>query len=74
VPPLPMGWITKIHHKSSCDTPSHHRLVGMLSAYSQIGILHLSTSAGSRSILWKLLTGSAMCVSSLRTKRWIRIY
>jgi hypothetical protein len=33
VPSLPMGWITKIHHKSSCDTPSHHRLVGMLSAY-----------------------------------------
>jgi hypothetical protein len=33
VPSLPMGWITKIHHKPSCDTPSHHRLVGMLSAY-----------------------------------------
>jgi hypothetical protein len=33
VPSLPMGWIIKIHHKSSCDTPSHHRLVGMLSAY-----------------------------------------
>jgi hypothetical protein len=33
VPFLPMGCITKIHHKSSCDTPSHHRLVGMLSAY-----------------------------------------
>jgi hypothetical protein len=24
VPTLPMGWITNIHHKSSCDTPSHH--------------------------------------------------
>jgi hypothetical protein len=24
VPSLPMGWITKIHHKPSCDTPSHH--------------------------------------------------
>jgi hypothetical protein len=30
---LPMGWITKVHHNSSCDTPSHHRLIGMLSAY-----------------------------------------
>jgi hypothetical protein len=33
VPSLPMGWITKVHHKSSCDIPSHHRLIGTLSAY-----------------------------------------
>jgi hypothetical protein len=30
---LPMGWIIKVHHKSSRDTLSHHRLIGMLSAY-----------------------------------------
>jgi hypothetical protein len=33
VPSFPMGWTTRIHHKSSYDTPLHHRLVGMLSAY-----------------------------------------
>jgi hypothetical protein len=33
VPSFSMGWTTRIHHKSSYDTPSHHRLVGMLNAY-----------------------------------------
>jgi hypothetical protein len=33
VPSFSMGWTTRIHHKSSYDTPSHHRLVSMLSAY-----------------------------------------
>jgi hypothetical protein len=28
-----MGWITRIHHKSSHDTPSHHRLGDILNAY-----------------------------------------
>jgi hypothetical protein len=33
VPPPPMGWTVKIYHKAGEDAVSHHRLVGMLSAY-----------------------------------------
>jgi hypothetical protein len=33
VPPPPMGWTVKIYHKAGGDAVSHHRLVGMLSAY-----------------------------------------
>ena len=31
--PPPMGWTRKVYHKPSCNTPSHHRLVGILEAY-----------------------------------------
>jgi hypothetical protein len=33
VPSPPMGWTVKIYHKAGGDAVSHHRLVGMLSAY-----------------------------------------
>jgi hypothetical protein len=33
VPPPSMGWTMKIYHKARGDAVSHHRLVGMLSAY-----------------------------------------
>jgi hypothetical protein len=33
VPPPPIGWTVKIYHKARGDSVSHHRLVGMLTAY-----------------------------------------